>query len=88
MLNQFINQNEREIMMKKFLWLFVAACLVACPGIASAGETDLLIQKLVEKGILTASEAQILQDDVKQDVAKQNAKGTNDALPHSHAFGS
>ena len=68
-------------MMKKFLWLFAAACLVACPKVASAGETDLLIQKLVDKGVLTGNEAQILTDEIKQDVTKQNSKGMNDMLP-------
>ena len=68
-------------MLKKFLWVLAAAGLLACPGIASAGETDLLIQKLVEKGILTPYEAQILKDDVRQDVNKQIAEKKNDALP-------
>ncbi len=68
-------------MVKKFLWIMVAACLTACPGLASAGETDVLVQKLVEKGVLTPYEAQIVLDETKQEVAKQNAKGTNDAIP-------
>ncbi len=48
---------------------------------ARAGETDLLIQKLVEKGVLSPNEAQILVDETKQEVAKQNAKGKNEMLP-------
>ncbi len=46
-----------------------------------AGEIDLLVQKLVDKGVLTANDAQILLDETKQDVAKQNAKGANEMLP-------
>ncbi|MBF0122491.1 MAG: putative porin [Candidatus Omnitrophica bacterium] len=68
-------------MLKKIMWMFTAACLVVCPGLASAGETDLLVQKLVEKGILTPYEAQILRDDIRQDVNKQIAEKKNDALP-------
>ena len=68
-------------MMKKFMWVFVAACLVACPKVASAGEVDVLVQKLVEKGILSPNEGQIILDETKQEVAKQNAKGENDAIP-------
>ncbi len=58
---------------------FVALGITA--GAASAGEMDLLLQKLVEKGVLTANEAQILTDETKQEVAKQNAKGTNEMIP-------
>jgi polyhydroxyalkanoate synthesis regulator phasin len=55
--------------------------MLACPGLANAGEMDVLVQKLVEKGILTPYEAQIVMDETKQEVAKQNAKGTNEAIP-------
>lgn len=48
---------------------------------AQAGEMDVLVNKLVEKGILTASEGQIILDETKAEVAKQNAKGENEALP-------
>ncbi|MBF0619198.1 MAG: putative porin [Candidatus Omnitrophica bacterium] len=58
---------------------FAALCVSA--GVSIAGETDLLVQKLVEKGVLSPNEAQILLDETKQDVARQNAKGTNDAIP-------
>ena len=68
-------------MLKKVLSLFIVACFLACPVAAFAGETDVLIHKLVEKGVLTPNEAQILMDETKQDVAKQNAKGTNEAIP-------
>lgn len=68
-------------MFKKFLCLAAAAGLVMSPGAVMAGETDVLVNKLVEKGILTPYEAQIIMDETKQEVAKQNAKGTNEAIP-------
>ena len=68
-------------MVQRFLSVFVGACFLACPGLAFAGETDVLIRKLVEKGILTPYEAQIVVDETKQEVAKQNSKGANEMLP-------
>jgi hypothetical protein len=50
-------------------------------GVAWAGEVDVLIAKLVDKGVLTASEGQIILDETKADVAKQNAKMENSAIP-------
>ncbi len=70
-------------MLKKLAILFLMgwAGLVMTAGAAHAGEVDLLVQKLVEKGVLTQNEAQILMDETRQDVAKQNAKGANEMLP-------
>ncbi|MBF0478441.1 MAG: putative porin [Candidatus Omnitrophica bacterium] len=48
---------------------------------AEAGEIDLLVNKLVEKGVLNPTEAQILVDETQADVAKQNAQGINTSLP-------
>jgi hypothetical protein len=70
--------------MRKGLWatmLVWGAVLVFGASSVHAGEVDLLVQKLVEKNILSANEAQILLDDTKQEVAKQNAKGANEMLP-------
>jgi hypothetical protein len=70
--------------MRKGLWatMLVWGVVLMCGASAVyAGEVDLLVQKLVEKNILSANEAQILLDDTRQEVAKQNAKGTNDMLP-------
>jgi hypothetical protein len=61
--------------------LMLAAALMLTPKIGTAGEIDLLVNKLVEKGILTPVEAQILLDETKTEVAKQNAEGKNSALP-------
>jgi polyhydroxyalkanoate synthesis regulator phasin len=48
---------------------------------AYAGEVDVLVSKLVEKGVLSPSEGQIILDETKSEVAKQNAKGENEAIP-------
>ncbi len=61
-----------------FVW---AAAFMCCLPSVHAGEVDLLVQKLVEKNILSANEAQILLDDTRQEVAKQNALGKNAMLP-------
>ncbi|MBU2540898.1 MAG: putative porin [Candidatus Omnitrophica bacterium] len=46
-----------------------------------AGEIDVLVDKLVEKGFLTPVEAQIVLDETKHEVAKEVAKGESYALP-------
>ena len=66
--------------MKKTFFLMLAVFLMM-PVLASAAEIDVLLDKLVEKGILTPMEAQIVKDETKQDVAKQIAKGDMDTLP-------
>ena len=63
------------------VFLLWGAALSLGVSSAYAGEVDLLVQKLVEKGVLAPNEAQILMDETRQDVAKQNAKGANDMLP-------
>ena len=60
--------------------VWVAALMTGMPA-AHAGEVDLLVQKLIEKGVLTANEGQILLDDTRQEVAKQNAQAKNNAIP-------
>lgn len=62
-----------------FLGMFVVCCMFGTRVLA--GEIDILVGKLVEKGVLTASDAQIVMDETKAEVAKQNAKGENSALP-------
>ena len=63
------------------VFLLWGAALSLGVSSAYAGEVDLLVQKLVEKGVLSPNEAQIMMDETRQDVAKQNAKGANDMLP-------
>lgn len=48
---------------------------------AGAGEIDILVNKLVEKGVLSQGEAQQVVTETKEEVRKQNAKGTNESLP-------
>jgi len=48
---------------------------------AGAAEIDVLLEKLVEKGVLTPLEAQIVKDETKTDVAKQISTGTMDTMP-------
>lgn len=46
-----------------------------------AGEVDVLVDKLVEKGVLTPTEGQIILDETKNDVAKQIAESRSSTLP-------
>jgi hypothetical protein len=48
---------------------------------ALAGEMDILVQKLVEKNVLTPSEAQIVVDETKVQVAKELANGESLSVP-------
>ncbi len=68
----------RKILSTAFI-LFLGMCVLV-PR-AKAGEIDLLVQKLVEKGILTQGEAQELVTETREEVKKQIAKGSYDALP-------
>lgn len=68
--------------MKKFL-----AALMLCVfslGASSAyavGEIDILVDKLVQKGVLSATEAQIILDETKKEVAMSVAKGKSYGSP-------
>ncbi len=69
--------------MKK-IQCFILAFLLAFFAMAThavAGEIDILVDKLVEKNILSPLEAQIILDETKAEVSKQNALGKNDSLP-------
>ena len=50
---------------------------------AGAGEVDVLVNKLVEKGILTTSEARVILDETRRDIARQEQeqKDNNVSLP-------
>jgi len=50
-------------------------------GTAGAGEIDILVHKLVEKGVLTPAEAQTLLAETKQEVKTQMAKAKLDTVP-------
>jgi hypothetical protein len=51
------------------------------PYSAQAGELDILVDKLVEKGILSPVEAQIIIDETKQQVSKELAEQKSYAAP-------
>lgn len=54
-------------------WGIVGALAVSClPGAAWAGEIDMLINKLVEKGILTVSEAQEVRNEMSPELASRD----------------
>jgi polyhydroxyalkanoate synthesis regulator phasin len=69
--------------MRKLLLLLVLIGLVSLnPGMnLYAGEVDLLLQKLVEKGILTAGEAQQVGTETKEQVKKEISQGKSSSLP-------
>ncbi len=69
-------------MKKYFLALLVGAiALGICASSAIAGEIDILVDKLVEKNILTPIEAQIILDETRQEVAQEVAENKSYALP-------
>jgi hypothetical protein len=49
--------------------------------VSYAGEIDILLQKLVEKGVLTAGEAQQIGTETKEQVKKEIAEGKYSSLP-------
>ncbi len=61
----------------------LAAAVILCFACTTAwaGEIDLLVNKLVEKGVLSQGEAQQLITETKEEVRKQNAEGKNESLP-------
>ncbi len=66
---------------------FTAGCLVfwvavfLCGSFAFAGEVDVLVNKLVEKGVLTQGEAQQMLTEAKEEGRKEIAQGKNEVLP-------
>lgn len=65
-------------------WLVVLIGMLLCTFISSsvfAGEIDLLVRKLVEKGVITAGEAQQIITETKEEVKKELAKGESSSVP-------
>jgi len=58
---------------------FIGMCLGAVPSYA--GEVDILLQKLVEKGVLSAGEAQEIKTETQEQVKKEIAEGKFSSLP-------
>ena len=71
--------------MKKILLSIVLAAIFFLAPVAvrqaSAGEMDVLVDKLVDKGVLTPSEAQIVVDETKVQCAKDLANGESPSAP-------
>lgn len=69
--------------MKKF-FIFIAvviAIFMSTAIIAQAGEIDLLLEKLVQKGVLTAGEAQQIATETKEQVKLDLAQGKSSSVP-------
>ena len=65
----------KEIVCLVFAWLLLI------PGLAYSGEIDILVEKLVEKGILSPGEARAILIETKEEVKKDLAKGELGGLP-------
>lgn len=69
-------------MKKILLMLFFAASFLLLAGAQGwAGEVDVLVGKLVEKGVLSPAEAQIIMDETKVQVAKDLAQAKSISAP-------
>ncbi len=69
--------------MKKIVVVFMAALgLMFCtPGMSHAGEVSVLLEKLVDKGILTPNEAKIIEQETKTQVSKDLVQKNSYSLP-------
>jgi hypothetical protein len=69
--------------MKKFMLVFLVAFLLPWFSLRPlwAGEIDILLQKLVEKKILTVEEANKVLDETKAQVQKEMKEGKHPTLP-------
>jgi hypothetical protein len=69
--------------MKKYTTVFFAVAFLASIGVqlAAGGEIDILLQKLVEKGVLTDGEASQIAIETKEEVRKDLARGKSDSVP-------
>ncbi len=70
-------------MKKLFIAVLLGTFCLMSAGIrvSYAGEIDLLLQKLVDKGILTGAEAQQVKTETQEQVKKEIAQGKSSSLP-------
>jgi polyhydroxyalkanoate synthesis regulator phasin len=70
-------------MKKLFITMVMASfCLMGAGAQASyAGEIDILLEKLVDKGVLTGAEAQQVKYETQEQVKKEVATGKSESLP-------
>jgi len=64
--------------MRLRMWAVIGLLVGGCAGLACAGEMDLLLQKLVDKGILNDGEAQQILSETKEEMQKQVQTGIKD----------
>jgi len=67
-------------MRRKIVWT-VSVLLLLLPSLSYSGEIDILVEKLVEKGILSPGEARAILIETKEEVRKDLAKGKLETLP-------
>jgi len=70
-------------MKKLFIAVLLGSFCLMSAGIQAsyAGEIDLLLQKLVDKGVLTGAEAQQVKIETQEQVKKDIATGKSASLP-------
>ncbi len=73
-------KKKGKVKMKK-IFMLISSVICLSASIAYAGEVDVLINKLVEKGVLSPSEAQIVMDDTKLKVSKDLSEGKSYSVP-------
>ncbi|MDD5004900.1 MAG: putative porin [Candidatus Omnitrophica bacterium] len=74
-------RKMKKLVLAILLVGFISFSFATGPRLSCAGEVDILLQKLVEKGILTPGEAQQIGTETKEQVKKEIAKGTYSSLP-------
>ena len=68
--------------MRKFLTVIILVGIMAMGvSYSYAGEIDLLLQKLVDKGVLTPGEAQQVSTETKEQIKQEIAAGKDSSLP-------
>ena len=73
-----IKQKRRGNSMRKPVLLVSVIGIVLLAGRSYASEVDALLQKLIDKGILTASEAQEIRTETNEEIAKQEKQKQED----------
>lgn len=69
-----------KLMLRNILVCAVAGIMIL-PSVSQAGEIDVLVDKLVEKGVLSSVEAKIILDETKTEVAKQISEAKSSSIP-------
>jgi len=75
--------KRKEALVRKgwrfFLVLVLGISIIYLPSFSFGGEVDILIEKLVEKGLLTKSDAEGILKEIKQETAKQEKEKMKEA---------